>query len=224
VRVLGVDGCSKGWIGIELLDGRFAAAHIARTLSDIIQCNDYDTITVDIPLGLLDSGFRHADIEAKKKLRSRGASVFPTPPRPVFEQDSYDAANMLNRELTGSGLSQQSYALRQRILEADELFDDGVVLPLFEIHPEISFMMMGHGPASMSKKTWRGQHDRAARLAAQGITIPSELGAADAVPPDDVLDAAAAAWSAHRIAMKSCATIPNPPQINERGQRIAMWY
>jgi predicted RNase H-like nuclease len=54
--------------------------------------------------------------------------------------------------------------------------------------------------------------------------VPAELGEAGKVPPDDILDAAAAAWSAHRIANNLCGTIPNPPQINERGQRVAIWY
>lgn len=224
MRVLGVDGWSRGWIGIELYDGRFAADHVALTLADIIKSNYYDVITVDIPLGLLDRGFRQADIESKKELGPRSSSVFMTPPRPVLNQDLFATANALSRVLTGSGLSQQSYALRHRVLEADELFDDGETLPFFETHPEVSFTKMGDGPASFSKKTWRGQHDRMLLLEAHGIAIPAELGEAAQVPPDDILDAAAAAWSAHRIANGLCGTIPRPPQLNERGQRVAIWY
>ncbi len=224
MRVLGVDGWSKGWVGIELNDGRFAADHIALSLAGIIKSNGYDVITVDIPLGLFESGLRQADIASRKELGPRASSVFLTPPRPVFQEGSFASANALNRVLTGLGLSQQSYALRQRVLEADELFDDGETLRLFEIHPEVSFAKMGGRPAPFSKKTWQGQHDRVERLEAHGITIPAKLGKAAQVPPDDILDAAAAAWSAHRIAMNRCGTIPIPPQINERGQRVAIWY
>lgn len=224
MRVLGVDGWSKGWVGVELVDGRFAAARTAPALAAIIEFDRYDAITVDIPLGLLDAGFRQADIESKRQLWPRSSSVFLTPPRSVLEQDSFAAANAVSRELTGSGLSQQSYALRRRVLEADELFDDGATLPLFEIHPEVSFMMMGDGPVPMSKKTWHGQRDRMRRLGLQGIVIPADVGKAGEAPPDDIIDAAAAAWSAHRIAINLCGTIPSPPQINERGQRVAMWY
>ncbi|GIU95777.1 MAG: hypothetical protein KatS3mg012_2234 [Gaiellaceae bacterium] len=28
VRVVGIDGWRKGWVGIELLDGRFERAHV----------------------------------------------------------------------------------------------------------------------------------------------------------------------------------------------------
>jgi predicted RNase H-like nuclease len=127
---------------------------VTGTLADFIRSNHHATITADIPLGLLDSGFRQADKESAAKLGPRRSSVFPTSPRPVLDQESHAAANALSRELTGSGLSRQSYALRARIFEADELFDDGATLPLFEINPEVSFMMRGDGPASMSKKTW----------------------------------------------------------------------
>ncbi|SPM43606.1 Predicted nuclease (RNAse H fold) [Mycobacterium numidiamassiliense] len=190
----------------------------------MVESNDYDAITVDIPLGLLDNGFRKADIESKIALGPRRSSVFLTPPRSILQQDSYDSANALSRELTGLGLSKQSYALRQKVLEADKLFDDGATLPLFEIHPEVSFMAMGDGPALMSKKTWHGQRDRMTRLGAQGIVIPAEIGVAAEASPDDILDAAAAAWSADRIATGCCGSIPSPPQINERRQRVAIWY
>jgi predicted RNase H-like nuclease len=42
--------------------------------------------------------------------------------------------------------------------------------------------------------------------------------------PDDVLDAAAAAWSAHRVATGVAGSMPDPPQVNERGQRVAKWF
>lgn len=219
-----MDAWSKGWIGIELVDGRFAGAHAAPALGDLIESNDYTAITVDIPLGLLDSGFREADIESALILGPRRSSVFRTPPRPVLLEQSFEAANARHRELIGIGLSQQSYALRTRLLEANELNDDRGTLRLYEVHPEVSFTMMGNGPASMSKKTWHGQRDRIARLESNGIVVPTDLGAAAAASPDDILDAAAAAWSAHRIATNVSGSLPNPPQINERGQRVAIWY
>ena len=41
-------------------------------------------------------------------------------------------------------------------------------------------------------------------------------------PLDDVLDAAAAAWSAQRIAMSTAQSLPNPPEVVE-GRPIAIW-
>jgi hypothetical protein len=49
-----------------------------------------------------------------------------------------------------------------------------------------------------------------------GIVLPDNLGAAGDVPCDDILDAAAAAWSAHRIAKDMAASLPDlsPREIN----------
>ena len=42
--------------------------------------------------------------------------------------------------------------------------------------------------------------------------------------PYDVLDAAAAAWSAHRIATGAGRSVPEPPELNEHGLVSAIWY
>lgn len=84
--------------------------------------------------------------------------------------------------------------------------------------------MMGDGPPAAAKKTWHGLQDRISRLAAVGICVPGDIGAAAHAGPDDVLDATAAAWSAHRLASDRGRSLPDPPQINERGQRSAIWF
>ncbi len=54
--------------------------------------------------------------------------------------------------------------------------------------------------------------------------LPEGLGAAvEKVPADDVLDAAAVAWSAGRIAHGQAVCVPDPPQTGDRGQPIAIW-
>jgi predicted RNase H-like nuclease len=223
VRVLGVDAWVKGWVGVELVDGEFAAAHSAAQLADLLSVDTYDAIAVDIPMGLLDKGFRTAERAARVELGARRSSVFATPPRPVLLEPAFDAANALSRELTGQGLSRQSFALGPRILEADSLYSAGS-WPLFEVHPEVSFTMMGGGPPASSKKTWHSLQDRMGRLASAGIVVPGDLGAAAQAGADDVLDAAAAAWSAHRLAMGVGVSLPDPPQINERRQVSAIWF
>jgi predicted RNase H-like nuclease len=224
MRVLGVDVWSKGWVGVELRDGRFAGARMGTDLLGLITaCGKLPVIAVDIPLGLLDSGLRRADAATAALLGPRRSSVFPTPPRPVVAEKSYPAAAARHVELTGTGLSRQSFNLRVRLLEANELYDRGDFL-LREVHPELSFATMGDGPAPRSKKTWDGQRDRIERLRSVGIELPDRLGAAGTVPTDDVLDAAAAAWTAHRIGGGVASSVPDPPEVNERGQQLAIWY
>jgi predicted RNase H-like nuclease len=96
-------------------------------------------------------GHRHADAASAALLGPRRSSVFPTPPRLVLLEESFAAANARHREFTLKGMSQQTYALRTRLLEADSLYGDES-LRLYEVHPEVSFTMMGGGPPAMSRK------------------------------------------------------------------------
>jgi predicted RNase H-like nuclease len=42
-------------------------------------------------------------------------------------------------------------------------------------------------------------------------------------PADDVLDAAAAAWTARRKAVGEARSLPDPPELI-RGRPVAIWY
>lgn len=55
-------------------------------------------------------------------------------------------------------------------------------------------------PLAYPKKSWHGQPARLRLLANAGVTIPDDLGPVGSIPPDDIIDAAEAAWSADRIA------------------------
>ena len=63
--VLGVDACPGGWVGVKLRDGDFAAACRDVLLDVVRQVSDADAVAVDIPLGLVDRGWRDADTAAK---------------------------------------------------------------------------------------------------------------------------------------------------------------
>ena len=57
-----------------------------------------------------------------------------------------------------------------------------------------------------------------------GVVLPSELGEAGAAGTDDVLDAAAAAWSATRIARGEAVSLPARPVRGPDGLVAAIWY
>ncbi|HCP61807.1 MAG TPA: DUF429 domain-containing protein, partial [Actinobacteria bacterium] len=59
---------------------------------------------------------------------------------------------------------------------------------------------MSGGTVLGRKKSWNGLMQRWRLLSSEGIELPEAAGPAGAAAPDDVLDAAAAAWSANRIA------------------------
>ena len=73
--------------------------------------------------------------------------------------------------------------------------------PVFEVLPELSFAAMdGDAPLRHAKTTWAGHARRRRLLADHGLELPDDPGPAGRVAPDDLLDAAAVAWSARRIA------------------------
>jgi predicted RNase H-like nuclease len=224
-HVLGVDACGKqGWVGIGLADGAYAGSFVDTRLDALIErAGAVRVIAVDMPLGLVETGWRAADLAAKGLLGARRSSVFLIAPRPVWRERDYTAAADRCQELTGNRLSRQAWALAPKLLEARAcwLADERI----HEVHPEVSFHALAGGvPVTHAKKTWRGQQQRRSLLAEAGIVLPDALGEADRVPADDVLDAAVAAWSAHRIALGIARRIPETPEHDAEGRAVEIRF
>jgi predicted RNase H-like nuclease len=218
MRVTGVDACRGGWVGVSLTDGTVSEVRAGASLGLVIS-GRLDAVGIDMPLGLLEAGWREADLQARLLLGPRRSSVFAIPPRAVWMQADYAAARRRCRELTGKGFSVQAWNLRPKLLEANE-FRTASGYPLFEVHPELAFAALAGGPLADSKHTAPGREVRRELLAAARIVVPGVAG----VPLADLLDAAAAAWSAHRIATGQAATIPDPPGRDDAGRDIAIRY
>ncbi|MFF0133072.1 DUF429 domain-containing protein [Streptomyces mirabilis] len=223
--VLGVDACGKqGWVGIRLTDGAYADSLVEGRLDTLIErAAGAQVIAVDMPLGLVEKGWRAADLAAKALLGVRRSSVFLIAPRPAWQEREYSAAGDRCQELTGNRLSQQAWALAPKLLEARAcwLSDERV----HEVHPEVSFCALADGvPLAYAKKTWRGQHLRRSLLAQAGIVLPELLGEADRIPADDVLDAAVAAWSAHRIALGTADRVPEVSELDAEGRAVEIRF
>ncbi len=56
----------------------------------------------------------------------------------------------------------------------------------------------------------------------RGIQLPDSPGDAGAVKPDDIVDAAAAAWTSYRYAAGSAERLPKVDQSAD--QNAAIWY
>lgn len=224
---VGIDACRTGWVAIVLQDGEVATAVIAKTLTAIVSDRpDAMAIGVDMPLGLVDQGWRQADRLAAARLGASRSRLFLVPPRAAWACGSYQAALAVCRELTNppAGFSRQAWALKAKLWEANALYALGDH-PVFEVHPEISFAELNGGtPVTASKKTWNGQMIRRALLADAGIRLPSDLANAGNAAPDDILDAAAAAWTATRIASHQATSLPQPPETGSDGRPVAIWY
>jgi predicted RNase H-like nuclease len=228
IWVLGLDACQAGWAGIcwsggARVHGVFgadvrAAVEAAQGVAPI------EVVAIDIPIGLPDATVRRADIEGRHRLKPHGSRVFATPPRRAIEAGSYAEARAIGKELTGKGVSAQAYALRQKVLDVDAYVRVRPPLRVVEVHPEVSFAAMGGGPVAWSKRTWRGQHERRRLLATAGLVVPDDLGPlGELSPADDVLDAAAAAWTALRVAHGQASSLPERPEAFSDGWPAAIW-
>ena len=191
---VGVDGCTKGWVAVVLDDEGFLDAVLAPTIADV---PSGDVIGIDIPIGLTEAP-READAAARVRA-SRSSSVFSTPRRALLEAPTYAEARAIAAALGGPSLSSQAYRLGPKILEVDAWLPSATCR-VAEVHPEVCFVEMGGGrKLRWSKRSWNGMRERWGLLAAEGIVVPDEIGDAGIAGVDDVLDAAAAAWTARRI-------------------------
>ena len=209
LRVAGVDGTKKGWVAVVLEDGRFARDYLIGEIEcDFAELADVAVLAVDVPIGF---GPRAADREARAFLTGAASTVFTTPPR-----------ELLTRPFgPGLGISAQSHALGPRILHLTDLAASDK--RIHEVHPEVSFRAMNGGqPLKHRKKSAGGALERLALLARHGIEL-GRLRETGGTPLDDVLDAAAAAWSAQRIATGDALCLPDSPEpVGVR--TVAIWY
>jgi predicted RNase H-like nuclease len=182
VRLVGVDGCSAGWLAVTRSDGRLDWG-VYDSLAGVVDDTAPDRLLLDMPVGLPSEGRRACDEAARDRLGSRAATVFFAPARRVLDADSHAAASDANREATGYGLSIQAWHLvpkiravdaylrrRPELVGVDGAGDDSVRDPaaavVRESHPELCFAALNGGdPVSASKTSEAGRRVRLDLLA-----------------------------------------------------------
>jgi predicted RNase H-like nuclease len=223
--VLGVDACPEGWIGIRLDASIAVSAFCASTIHELVgAARRVDVVGIDIPIGLPTDLPRQAEVLARRLVGPRASSVFTPPPRAVLEAPTHAEASAVSRRLIGQGVTQQAYRLVPKILQVDDWLPSAGV-PVVEVHPEVSFAAMAGAVLAEPKTTWPGFQLRRRLLADVGIWLAGDLGLAGLrVGADDVLDAAAVAWSAQRVVRGEAVSLPDPPEVLGSGQVAAIWY
>lgn len=102
-RVLGVDACKAGWIGIALT-GETTTAHTAARIDELVAAAHADgpveVVAIDMPIGLPDDGTRRADGLARAVGGPRRSSVFITPVRAALQAPDHAAAIAINQQAT----------------------------------------------------------------------------------------------------------------------------
>lgn len=221
-RAVGTDATRGGWVAVSLVDAAVERVWAGASLDLVLADEPPSTVVgVDIPLGGTASGWRTADVAAKRFLRAHHPRVFMVPPRAVWDEaDFVDAAGLCER-LTGKRFSIQTFGLLPKMLQA-ERYRDTDRHELYEIHPELVFAALAGAPVAANKKTPEGERVRRSLLGAAGIVLPPGLPRA---PMNDVLDAAAVAWGAYRIALGETRHVPAvADQFDHRGRPILIWY
>jgi predicted RNase H-like nuclease len=236
---IGVDGCRDGWIAAAITrSGRTLDWSFHPRISEVFRAWPDAWIGIDIPIGLpsgtLSQVRRQCDLQAAAFLGRARASIFMTPPRSIVELYSPDASHAqvsaTAKARFGYGISIQTWHILAKVAETDDALAE--IGPdrrpqVVEVHPECSFQTMAAtaGPAAVSsddqhrfdsKKTARGAGQRLAALA-EWFDLPELARAPVRAAVDDVLDAAAVAWSTRRRALGQAELMPAPAQFDERG-------
>ncbi len=226
--VAGVDGCRAGWVcfNVNLKSKKTSVQTFSTFAAVLSQAPRAKVIAVDMPIGLVEKGSRACDKAARKLLgQPRGSSVFPVPVRAALRAKTYEEACRLSRRAHGKALSRQSDAIRPKIGEIDELITPERQQLIFEVHPEVSFWALNDGKAMKHKKSSKkGREERLnllLRYYPDLVGLLAELDRKKAAP-DDLLDAAVAAWTAERIVKGSACSVLE--EFDERGLRMEIVY
>lgn len=216
MTIMGLDACKGAWVVVR---DDFANSlspkrsfEVVSSLEDLsIDEETLYFIGIDIPIGLLsiaEKGGRACEREARRILpHPRSTSVFSAPTRATLESESYEEALRINRagSQEGIGISIQAYNIIPRIKDADlfaQKYTNSKRVHIYEVHPELSFFEMA-GKKLESKHSVGGRRERQDLLVKRGFRkdkFQSFLNDNSMPKEDDLLDAAAVAWSTRRIA------------------------
>jgi predicted RNase H-like nuclease len=225
-RVLaGVVPCPGGWlVASAKLQGITLAAEppvVYRTLIEILDYRPaFSVIGLAVPVGLLDEprpGGRSCDREARHVLgRPRSAAVISAPSRADL------AAIGAGTPGAASHVSVIVRQLAARYREADEALSPYWQRTVFEVHPELSYHQINEDrPMHWPKHSAEGMVERQELLVRrfQGVTTILETKVKGANIAH-LADAAAALWTARRVAARAVIRIPEMPEWDSKGLRM----
>ena len=227
---VGVDGCKAGWLCFTVdLHNYETDFHILPHFADVlIDFKCADVVAVDIPIGLPQSGARACDIEVRRRLgKPRSNSVFPAPIRPILRATTYEKACQKSLRAGGKKISKQAFGILSKVREVDRVTSPGLQNWVYEVHPELCFCALNGGKAMrFGKLSASGRAERMKLLSKAYPQIRTHLDQLERrlAGPDDLLDAAVAAWTAVRIGQKQAVHLPEKPEFDGTGLRMEISY
>ena len=144
---------------------------------------------------------RTCDVLAKKYLgKTFQSSIFIPPLERVLECNTYQEANELSKKIAGKGLSKQSWYLKSKISEVQQI--SKLSNKIYEGHPECSFKMLKNETLKAKKKSVSGIFERLDLLKRAGLdplSVNLKLENNSSIKIDDVLDSMVLFITALRI-------------------------
>jgi len=230
---IGVDACKKGWFALALDSQDNWKIAVFKTFDDLwrrwnLLCN----IFIDIPIGLPSSVRRPCDLETRRILGKRGASVFAVPCREALQARTYREACRINERIMGVMLSIQTWNICAKIREIDTwLRSNPKAQPrIRESHPELCFWALADAHAMVyPKKSSQGFEERYRVLEKNcrhtGAIVQQALDQywRKDLARDDILDALVLAVSA-RFSSGMPQTVPLKPAVDKEGLPMQIVY
>ena len=202
--LIGVDGTSSGWIASigNSRDKRLSSIEFSEDLNTLLSDYPDSIVVIDMPIGLNKKNYlRTCDVLAKKYLgKAFQSSIFIPPLKSVLKCNTYQEANELSRKITGKGLSKQSWHLKSKISEVQQI--SKLSNNVYEGHPECSFKMLKKEPLKGKKKSVSGIFERLDLLKRVGLdplSVNLKLDNNSSIKIDDVLDSMVLFVTALRI-------------------------
>jgi predicted RNase H-like nuclease len=229
LSTLGIDGCRAGWLGIWHKPTGYSW-RIEASIRPLVYTSGCRRAFIDIPIGLSSNERRGCDTAAREFLgRAFSSSVFPTPVRGVLAAKTYELANARHRQISGRGLSKQSFFILPKIREVDSLLREDKQWQgrLREAHPEVAFKAVNGVDLRSKKKTAAGFKERLDLLSTLDPTVPELVDEIlsqtkrSQVLPDDVLDAICLAVMPRAGRLK---TLPKTPDVDSKGLPMEICY
>ena len=204
---VGVDWAGNGWVAAVIPERGAPSVEFYATVLNLWRAHgDAETILIDMPIGLRETGTRACALAAKRALSNRQGSVFLTPTREAVYAPNIQTAKERQRPADFS-VQNQAWAIVPRIRELDGFLQEyaDAVEPgqIREAHPELCFAGLNGGdPIPDSKGTVAGQNARLAALesvdpalveafetAVETLTEPAYAPTIAQSKTDDLLDA-----------------------------------
>ena len=203
--LIGVDGTSSGWVAsIGSSKGRcLTSINFFENLDELLTAYPDSVVVIDIPIELNEKNYlRECDVLAKRYLgKNFQSSIFIPPLKKVLKCNIYKEANSLSKKIAGKGLSKQSWHLKNKISEVQDLCK--LSNKIYEGHPECSFKMLKNASLEAKKKSVKGIFERLDLLRKVGLDPLStrlKLENNSGIKIDDVLDSMVLFITALRIA------------------------